>query len=97
MYYMSKSARILFWLLFVFSVVHTIRDVMQIYGVHSILSDSFVTHDIWCSPYCDYVAFPVELLSIIVSIFVLRRNNVGLIGKGILLLQLFWPIALLAH
>lgn len=92
---MNKLTRTLFIGIIVFSIAHTIRDIFQIYNIHNLLSDFYVTHDNYCGKYCDYVAFPVELFDIVGSIIVIRRNKIELLGTLVLLSMLFWPITLI--
>lgn len=85
--------RVLFWGLFGFFVLHTVRDVLQILQVHNFLADFYTTHHIWCGQYCDYVGFPPELFGLVGSAIVLRRNKVGWLGYFILISLIFWPMA----
>lgn len=89
---MNNYWKIVFYIIIVFSILHTIRDTLQIFKIHTLLSDFYVTHDNWCSTFCDYVAFPFELFTGIGAYIVLRRNKVSVLGLIVLLSLLFWPL-----
>ena len=90
--HMHKLWRLFFYALLIFSILHTVRDILQIYRIHTLISEFYVTHDIWCGTFCDYVAFPVEIFEGIASIIVLRRNKIGLLGWATIASTLFWPV-----
>ncbi len=92
---MSKKIRFIFILLLAFSAYHTIRDVLQIIGVHNSLADVANYKYNWCktiAPICDYYLLPWETYVLIGSIIVLKRNEIGLLGKSVLYSLIIWPI-----
>ncbi|PJC30186.1 hypothetical protein CO051_07005 [Candidatus Roizmanbacteria bacterium CG_4_9_14_0_2_um_filter_39_13] len=67
---------------------------LQNFGVHNIFIDILHRPHVWCGPYCDIATYPLDLLGIVGSLIVLRRNYLGKIGFAVLLSLLLWPIAL---
>lgn len=63
-----------------FSAYHTVRDILQIYGVHSIFADWLHWEHRWCKPYCDYALFPPELFNIVAIGIILKRGKFGILG-----------------
>ncbi|MBU4390021.1 hypothetical protein KKC08_02625 [Patescibacteria group bacterium] len=97
---MSKTVRSIFIILIVFSIYHTVRDALQIAGVHNIIADLANHKSNWCReiyPVCDYYLFPWEFFVLIGSILVLKRNDVGLLGKLILYSLIVFPIILILN
>lgn len=83
---MSKIRKIIFLILLVYFIFHTIRDVLQILNLYgNPLADLLKTNHSWCRPYCDYVTLPPDLLGIIGSVIVLNRNKTDLIGVFVIL------------
>lgn len=92
---MTKTIRYIFISLIIFSVYHTIRDVLQIMRVHNWLADVASYKHNWCriiAPVCDYYLFPWEFFVFTGSIIVLKRNKVGLLGKSVLFSLIIFPI-----
>jgi len=88
---MNVFWRTLFWVILVFLVYHTLRDILQIAGVENVFTTLFHRPHTWCSAVCDYVAFPLELAGIAGAWVVLKRNRIGALGIAILLI----PVLLL--
>lgn len=89
---MNKFWRSLFTLLLAFFIIHLIRDIMQIFHIDNPLATILRTNHLWCRPYCDYATFPHEILGIIASSVVLKRNKLGLLGLLVLLSLPLWTI-----
>lgn len=92
--------RYIFISLIIFSVYHTIRDVLQIMEVHNWLTDVVNYKHNWCRaivPVCDYYLFPWQLFVFTASIIVLKRNKVGLLGKSVFLSLIIFPIILILN
>ena len=81
-----------FYLLAAFFVLHTIRDILQIYDVHTPLARLWQTNHWWCRPYCDYAVFPHEILGFIGTVIVLKRNKIGMVGVLVLLSLPLWTV-----
>ncbi|MBP7967237.1 hypothetical protein KAZ66_03095 [Candidatus Woesebacteria bacterium] len=81
-----------FYILLVFFILHTIRDILQIYDVDTPLATFMQTNHLWCRPYCDYAVFPHEVLGFIGTVIVLKRDHVGYIGACVLLSLPLWTI-----
>src|ERR1700694_2477720 len=83
------SRRVFIFLLLSFSY-HLVRDVLQILGAHNFLADFLHSRGRWCTRFCDWITFPPEIFGIFGSIIVIRRNEVGLLGKFVAGLFVFW-------
>lgn len=92
---MKKTTRYILYLVIAFSIYHTIRDVLQIAGIHHFLVDIMgeQKHN-WCKPLCDYYTFPWELFVFFGSVYILKRDEFGLLGKIILFSFILWPTVL---
>ncbi len=84
--------RVIFLLLLLFFIFHTIRDILQIFDIKTPLATFLQTNHPWCRPYCDFVTFPLELFGIVGSLIVLKRKTVGLVGILVLLSLPLWSI-----
>lgn len=97
---MTKTVKFIFLSLIFFSLYHTIRDVLQIIGVHNWLADVMNYKSNWCmtiAPICDYYLFPWEFLVFVGSIIVLKRNKIGLLGRIVLFSLIILPIILMLN
>lgn len=97
---MTKTVKFIFLSLIFFSLYHTIRDILQIIGVHNWLSDVMNYKSNWCrtiNPVCDYYLFPWEFFVFAGSIVVLIRDKVGLLGKFVLYSLIVFPIILILN
>ena len=90
---MAKIWRFIFILLLCIFTLHLIRDILQIFEVHNILTDIDLVYrpHKWCAPYCDYVSIPPEIFGIIGSIIVLKRKRIDVLGVLILISLILWP------
>jgi hypothetical protein len=94
-FYMSArflTQNTLWAVLLVFFTYHSLRDILQILDIHTFISDLYVTHDQWCSPGCDYVTIPFELVGLVGSYFALVKKRVGIAGWIAIITLPFWPI-----
>ncbi len=90
---MKPLLRSLFITIFIFSLYHFIRDLLQTFEIHSSFTNIFHRPHQWCSLYCNYVTYPLDLLGIIGSLVVLKRNKLGVLGAVILLSLPLWVLA----
>ena len=86
--------RYIFIILLVWSFYHLVRDIStDIFGIHHPVFD-FGHREYpglyWCSPYCTYTTFPLEIFNIIAIIVVLRRNKIGILGIIVLMTLPIW-------
>ncbi len=91
----TKILKVLFTAVLVFSIYHLVRDILQIFDFHSNFTNVMHRPHLWCKPYCDYVTLPLDILGIVGSAVVLRRNDLGVIGALILMLFPLWLLALI--
>ncbi len=63
--------------LLLFSLAHTIRDILQILNVESLLTVDTGSDKTWCDPHCDYVTFPFEISTIAFASAALRKEKMG--------------------
>lgn len=89
---MSSVIKTVILCILLFNVFHLIRDVAQIIGIQSLVTQFAHIPHMWCQPGCDYVTFPLILISMSMSAYVLYRNYLGKMGRIVIALQLFWPI-----
>lgn len=89
----SKYWKLFVWVLCIFSIYHTIRDILQIQHIDNIISMSFHTSRTWCNPICDYITFPPELYIIIISPILLYRKKFGKLGASMIICFSIWAIA----
>jgi len=92
---MNQLLRYLFTIIFILSCYHLLRDILQTLDIHNAFTNILHRPHIWCSPYCDYVTYPLDLIGILGSYVILKRNNAGLLGFIILIIQPLWLVAAL--
>lgn len=92
---MNKLARFIFLFILTFSTYHLVRDIIQTVGIHNSFTNILHRPHLWCGPYCNYVTFPLDILGILGSIIVLKRNNISLLGKFIVVALPLWLLAAL--
>lgn len=92
---MQKIYRTIFIIIFIFSTYHLVRDVVQTLGINNIFTTIFHRPHLWCKPYCNYVTYPLDIFGIFGSLYVLKKNKVGLLGMFVLLSSPFWILAVL--
>lgn len=92
---MKTLSRNFFIAVLVLSSYHLLRDILQTFGVHNLFTNILHRPHEWCGPYCNYVTYPLDLLGIIGSWIVIRRDKIGLIGKVIILSLPLWLLAAL--
>jgi len=77
---MNKYLKILFIIILVTSSYHMVRDLLQTFNFDSFFTDIAHRPHQWCGQYCDVVTIPFDIVGIIISAIVLKRNKVGLLG-----------------
>jgi hypothetical protein len=90
---MSRYFRLLFYVICLFTLYHTIRDTLQVFGVHNDLTNLFHSNHLWCKPYCNFVTYPLDLLGVLGAYIVLKRNKLGVLGIAILATLPLWLLA----
>jgi hypothetical protein len=90
---MSKLLRVIFILILLFSIYHLVRDILQIINLENIYVNVLHRQHIWCSNYCDYVTIPFDLIGILGSSIVLKKNKLGYAGLIVLFSMFLWIIA----
>ena len=91
----KKLLRYFFIIVFILSTYHLIRDILQTFEIHNSFTNILHRPHLWCKPYCNYVTYPLDLLGIIGSWIVLKRNKLGTIGTIIILSLPLWLLAAL--
>ncbi len=92
---MKTLLRYFFVTVFVLSSYHLVRDILQTFEIHNSFTNIFHRSHQWCSPFCNYVTYPLDLLGIIGSWIVLKRNKLGVVGTAILISLPLWLLAVL--
>lgn len=87
---MNNFIRFIFIFILISSMYHTVRDILQILKVHTIISDIASTSHRYCRPYCDYVTFPPEIFATIGSAVVRKRRRTGLLGIYVIMIFIIW-------
>ena len=91
---MNKILRIIFITIFLFSTYHLIRDLLTNFGIHNYIVDFAHRSHLWCGQFnpwvCRWITVPSEIFNIIVSLIVLKRSNVGVLGILVLIQVPFW-------
>jgi len=89
---MNKFTRLIFTLIFVISVYHLFRDIIQIIRWDFWLTDIAHWPHQWCSPYCDYVTLPLDIIGIVGGYTTIRQNKIGPLSKFTVASMLLWPL-----
>ena len=84
--------RWLFLALLIFFTYHLIRDILQIFNIDNLFTSIGHRSHNWCKPYCNYVTIPLEIFGIVTSFLVLKRNEIGIFGKVLILSLPIWLI-----
>jgi len=87
---MSKILKNFFVFITIFSVYHLIRDLLQNFGIENLATDILKMEKNWCSYYCNWITFPMEIFVSIGSGVILKRNKIGHLGKLVLLTFAVW-------
>ena len=89
---MNKGLCFLIYFIFICFVYHLIRDVLQVFEIHSVFTNFFHRPHLWCSQYCDFVTIPLDLLGIYGAVIILKRNYIGKSGVIFIvsILLAFW-------
>jgi hypothetical protein len=91
----KKLLRYFFIIVLVLSTYHLIRDTLQTFGIHNSFTNILHQPHMWCKPYCNFVTYPLDLLGIIGSLWVLRKNRLWIVGVVILLSMPLWLLAII--
>jgi len=70
-------------IIFLWSAIHLIRDVMQVVGMHNILTEVANRSHKWCEPLgslCGYTSFPPEIFNLIVIPIIWQRKEMSILG-----------------
>lgn len=81
---MGNKAAIFFWIILIGAIYHLIRDVLQIAGIENVFTEIGHWSHGWCGRYCNYVTLPLDLLVIVASTIVIRRNKFGALGASMI-------------
>lgn len=92
---MKIRTKIYFLFLSTFSVYHFSRDLFQEYHLDNTLTYLFEMDKNWCGNYCNFITFPLESFILGASLFVLKRGQVGNLGKVISILIFIWLLIFL--
>ena len=94
---MNKLLKFVVILIFLFSIYHLLRDVLQIMNINIPLVNFLHRPHIWCGQYCDLATLTLDLFGIIVGALVLKRNKLGMLGIGLLFLIPLWILAFMVN
>lgn len=87
-----KLWRIILWLVLFYAIQHTVRDVLsdvfEVQNAFTQFSHREASHAAWCSNYCRWTIFPIEVFYIISSVYLLRKNEFGWLGWLMLILAI---------
>ena len=72
--------KLFFGTFFIFSLYYLIRDIAQMMGVRHQFINVLHTQHAWCGSACDVVTLPLDVLGIVGSLIVLKRQFVGMWG-----------------
>lgn len=75
-----KHWRFLLTMLLLYSLAHTVRDILQILKVESFITADTGSDKTWCTPYCNYVVFPFEIPVIAFAFVSLRKKKMSMLG-----------------
>lgn len=88
---MNKILKVVFYAILLFFVYHLIRDLLTNVGFHNYILDfAHRPKTLWCGRICPWVTVPPEIIAIIASIVVLKRNYSGTLGVLVLLQVPIW-------
>lgn len=77
---LKQTERLIFGTFLIFSLYHLIRDFAQMMGMRHQFIDVLHTQHLWCANACDVVTVPLDVLGIVGSLIVLKRQFVGAWG-----------------
>ena len=91
---MNKVFRTIFISILLFSLYHLIRDLLTNFGIHNYVVDFANRPHLWCGKFypwvCHWITVPSEIFTLIVSLIVLKRNKVGVLGVLVLIQVPLW-------
>ena len=91
----KRLFRFFFMVVLIFSTYHLVRDVLQTFEIQNLFTNILHRPHLWCKSYCNFVTYPLDLLGIIGSLFVLKKSKPGTIGTIIILSLPLWLFAAL--
>ena len=69
--------------IFLWSVIHLTRDIMQVLGMHNIMTEvAYRSHE-WCESLgklCPYTSFPLEIFDLIVIPIIWKKKEMSIYG-----------------
>ncbi len=89
---MNKTLKLVFVAILLFSIYHFLRDVLQTFDIHSLLTNIGHRPHEWCGQYCNVVTWPLDIAGVVISVVVLKRNKVGVLGIVLLLSLPLWVV-----
>ncbi len=89
---MKYYQQVLLWGVFIFFAYHLVRDVLQIMGVETWLTQVGHRPHIWCASYCKEVTLLPEILTVLVTSWLLYRKKFGPLGWVVIGSLPFWVI-----
>lgn len=87
---MSKYWKAALIIILVVSTYHFVRDILQTFDLDSAFTDIAHRPHQWCGQYCDVVTIPFDIISIVASAHILKRNRVGKLGIALLASLPLW-------
>lgn len=90
---MDRFLKLAFIIILFVSMYHLIRDTLQVFGQHSPFTNFLHRPHLWCKPYCNYVTYPLDIIGIVGSFVVLKRDRLGRLGIVVLLSLPLWLLA----
>ena len=89
---MNKFWKTVFIIILIASTYHFVRDLLQTFDLDSAFTNIAHRPHQWCGQYCDVVTIPFDIISIVVSGYILKRNRVGKLGIVLLASLPLWLI-----
>ena len=80
---MENRIKVIYKAIFVFGSYHLIRDILQIAGIENVFSQVLKKQHEWAKifgEYHEYLGLPLDLIMIIGSIIILKRQRSGNLG-----------------
>lgn len=89
---MNRFWKAIFIIILVASTYHFVRDLLQTFDLDSAFTDIAHRPHEWCGQYCDIVTTPFDIITIVVSAYILKRNRIGKLGVALLASLPLWLI-----
>ncbi len=81
---LTSFGKLFFRSFLTFSLYHLIRDMAQLMGVHHAGIDVLHTYHAWCGSACDVITLPLDVLGIVGSAIILKRQFWGKWGIALI-------------